>query len=1222
MKILSVTLNNINALKGRWFIDFDHPPLKNAGIFVICGPTGAGKTSVLDAITLSLYGETDRLHKKDIENIMTRHTGDCYCETIFQLKNKKFKSHWSLRRSRGKADGKVQPPKRLLYDLSGNEPVVIAQKINNVQAKIESITGLDYKRFSRSMMLAQGRFAEFLNAPDKERASLLEKITGTDIYSKLSIKAFEKARQEKENLNLLQKEQHSISKISPEEIQKLNEELKTIKENSTHKKSIIYDLQQKIELRKRIKRLEDEKISVEKKLINARNQEKDLQTDNSRLERSNLALEFKSDLDGVTLQKSRLNDLENDNKNLDEQLKNNQKLLQDIEAKQVIVKKQFDDAIKIQKETEPLIQETIIIDRDLLQLQSQIKNKQKDLNQKKTRCSRLEILKKETQDNHKKMLIKLKELKNWLEANEHDENLSEHISYIHSDLIEIHETRNQYSEYQKKITKQRKELSDFESKQQKQKKSLEKIHKQMDSLVKEINNENNKLKKQLGGQNLSDIENNMNETLQQSYIFENIIKVSSQYKELKKNIVQDREDLKNNSISKLNCNKLLKTINKKIDNEKNTLKALDQAVQHEMLFASFSEKRKNLKHDSPCPLCGSLQHPYVSEKKVSQETQIQKERDKKKKDVEKLYSKKEFQKTEHMRFKSIISNNIKNILQYKQNLMQLNKEWDYLCNEVNTPLNISNNDELNKQSQDIKKRLIIFQQRYKTSKFLIDKKNRLEKNFQEQKEKDFTFQNELKELEFKIQRINSKIKDLTNNCDDIQEKGKKISQDAKLKLSKYKLNVPKFGKENDLIDLLKKRALKFKDKVQSGKDLDTKIQAIIQKINENDIEMKSIVKQIDELSEQLQSLVSSQKEIQEKRYKLLKDKNPENEKIRLIEEIEKYQDLVNKYAGQYSKHEKALTAQEALKKNKQNEIVILQNTYKNNMQYLLESIKPKGFSKIEDLQAAIIDSSEAQDIKKRFEKAQKMIHQEETRYKDIFKSLEIEKEKTTFNESLEEIETNLNKHEKEKESIDRRVGSIEQIINEEKKQNILREEAQKKLQKQEIISKRWNDLNYLIGSHDGNSFRTFAQGLTLNRLIEYSNVHLKKLSDRYLLKRLSSKSLTLNIMDTYQANSLRPTNTLSGGESFLVSLAMALGLSDLAGNSIRVESLFLDEGFGSLDEETLVVAINAIERLNHRGKMIGVISHIESLKERIPVHIEVSKIAGGTSRLDIINDGI
>jgi exonuclease SbcC len=172
--------------------------------------------------------------------------------------------------------------------------------------------------------------------------------------------------------------------------------------------------------------------------------------------------------------------------------------------------------------------------------------------------------------------------------------------------------------------------------------------------------------------------------------------------------------------------------------------------------------------------------------------------------------------------------------------------------------------------------------------------------------------------------------------------------------------------------------------------------------------------------------------------------------------------------------------------------------------------------------------------------------------------------------------------------------------------------------KQEKEYNQWANMNSLIGSADGNAFRSFAQGLTLNRLIDLSNKHLQQLSDRYVIQRPDSQLLSMNIMDTYQANALRPTGTLSGGESFLVSLSMALGLSDLAGNNIRLESLFLDEGFGALDDETLEIALNAIERLNHRGKMIGVISHIESLKERIPIHIEVSKIAGGISRLDIV----
>jgi exonuclease SbcC len=170
-----------------------------------------------------------------------------------------------------------------------------------------------------------------------------------------------------------------------------------------------------------------------------------------------------------------------------------------------------------------------------------------------------------------------------------------------------------------------------------------------------------------------------------------------------------------------------------------------------------------------------------------------------------------------------------------------------------------------------------------------------------------------------------------------------------------------------------------------------------------------------------------------------------------------------------------------------------------------------------------------------------------------------------------------------------------------------------------IHQQQYNDLAYLnglIGSADGAKFRKFAQGLTLDHLVYLSNQQLINLHGRYQLARKKGDSLELQVIDTWQADSQRDTKTLSGGESFLVSLALALALSDLVSHKTSIDSLFLDEGFGTLDNETLEIALDALDNLNESGKMIGVISHIEAMKERIPVQIVVKKMSGlGVSTL-------
>lgn len=160
---------------------------------------------------------------------------------------------------------------------------------------------------------------------------------------------------------------------------------------------------------------------------------------------------------------------------------------------------------------------------------------------------------------------------------------------------------------------------------------------------------------------------------------------------------------------------------------------------------------------------------------------------------------------------------------------------------------------------------------------------------------------------------------------------------------------------------------------------------------------------------------------------------------------------------------------------------------------------------------------------------------------------------------------------------------------------------------------RWDKLHGLIGSADGKKYRNFAQGLTFELMVSHANQQLEKMTDRYLLIRDEEQPLELNVVDNYQAGEIRSTKNLSGGESFIVSLTLALGLSNMASRKVRVDSLFLDEGFGTLDEDNLETALETLSSLHQEGKLIGIISHVPALKDRISTQISIDPISGGKS---------
>jgi exonuclease SbcC len=169
----------------------------------------------------------------------------------------------------------------------------------------------------------------------------------------------------------------------------------------------------------------------------------------------------------------------------------------------------------------------------------------------------------------------------------------------------------------------------------------------------------------------------------------------------------------------------------------------------------------------------------------------------------------------------------------------------------------------------------------------------------------------------------------------------------------------------------------------------------------------------------------------------------------------------------------------------------------------------------------------------------------------------------------------------------------------------------------ELVAENWAKLNDIVGSADGKKFRLIAQEYTLDVLLSYANVHLGMLSNRYLLQRIPN-TLGLQVIDQDMGDEVRTVYSLSGGESFLASLALALGLASLSSSRMQVESLFIDEGFGSLDPATLNIAMDALERLHNQGRKVGVISHVQEMTERIPVQIKVSKQQSGKSKVEVI----
>ncbi len=243
MQILQIRFKNLNSLVGEWEIDLTNSAFVSDGIFAITGPTGAGKTTVLDAICLALYGRTPRLNKitKSENEIMSRQTGDCFAEVTFRTQAGHYRCHWSQHRARKKPDGELQAPKHEIADADSGK--IFESKIRGVTDEIKETTGMDFDRFTRSMLLAQGGFSAFLQATPNDRAPILEQITGTEIYSQLSIRVYEIRSTERKKLDTLQVTLEGMQLLTPESEQEL---MNNLDRKSLKKGKSIHRLNRKI----------------------------------------------------------------------------------------------------------------------------------------------------------------------------------------------------------------------------------------------------------------------------------------------------------------------------------------------------------------------------------------------------------------------------------------------------------------------------------------------------------------------------------------------------------------------------------------------------------------------------------------------------------------------------------------------------------------------------------------------------------------------------------------------------------------------------------------------------------------------------------------------------------------------------------------------------------------------------------------------------------------
>ncbi len=266
MKIISLHFKNLNSLKGAFKIDFTNPELANAGLFAITGPTGAGKSTILDAITLALYSYTPRL--EDINDstiadkgvIVTKHTRDAFSHIEFEVSGERYKAEWAIEQTRNHT-WKSVTHKLSIYEV--DKFVTIKDKVKETRIEVTKITRLTKDQFTKAIVLSQGKFDEFLKSDKHERYKLLEIITGTDVYRKIGKKIFETLRLKNEEVNKVEAQMEGIDFLTPEQLEALEQNKLTLTTDVVKLRLDLNELNDLKLTKEKIKSLNAEKVEIE-----------------------------------------------------------------------------------------------------------------------------------------------------------------------------------------------------------------------------------------------------------------------------------------------------------------------------------------------------------------------------------------------------------------------------------------------------------------------------------------------------------------------------------------------------------------------------------------------------------------------------------------------------------------------------------------------------------------------------------------------------------------------------------------------------------------------------------------------------------------------------------------------------------------------------------------------------------------------------------------------
>lgn len=1220
MKILSVKFKNLNSLRGEHKIDFSKAPFSETGLFAITGPTGAGKTTILDAITVALYGKVHR-HNRDVDEIMSRHTGECYAELEFEARNQVYRAKWSLHRAGGKADGKLQAEKMELSELRDGEYVMIGEhRVTQIRQQIESICGLDYPQFLRSVILCQGDFTQFLKSSDRDRSFLLENITGTEIYSQISVFVYDKLKEERDKLSVLESQLGSVKLLSAGEKLAYEQQYAELIAQERKLRGEQHATSINIAWIENIQKLELRKTSLTAELQLLRSKLEARQVDFEKLRWHHAAYRFKPQYDNII---ELITDEQNTAVNLRNMEAGQPALAEKLNSAMASLKlalEQHNAAERLLEQQSPIIDEAIKKDEGLkgvalalAAVEAEHKALQPEITATKTK-------KEDYESRIKRYTVELQQFQEYQLANIMDASLDKQLLVFEQQLQRLNEVLTALAVAERDRLKTLNLIKDGQHGMEKHALQLKAAETRYADLARQIAALEEQLLNGLAGKQLEKLEAEVeglpvliSNYQQQWETVTALVTFRKEYAAIQASIKAAalQQGLEEEQFARLEVD---------YEASRKLLEVQQKLVEAEERFHKYEADRVHLKDGEPCALCGALHHPFASAEHEHQLSEARQQLEEQRKVVDALDKKLLASRMEVQRLKLTVENAEK-ALQEKLNAGK-NLRVKFESINIELPDAVSDKDPLviEQFRDEAKVRWETLRSSLQTAKQRMEALTKLQKQQDEVKISSINLEGDVALIKENIKNNEEQLGRILLVTKQLEERKGEAVFGIKAVLDPLQITFDQNTLE-EIHSTMKLRSERYQESERKLKTLTEETTRLGKELDPLAFNLQEQFKLAERMQIQISQLTKQLSDLSAERASLFGDKDPIEERNRLNRNIRNLS----------LEKDKALALQQEIQKEQSEAGMSIRQLQENQgillaklarlKEELTAQLQREGIAGIDTIAGLLLPeelAAELTDIKRQLEES---ISTNQELIKRTELELDAELKKSLTSSALENLQAQLNTVSDALSSLNQEIGRIKGIFAADEA-TIRQHEAitgQIHLQQQEFS--RWNKLCNLIGSADGNSFRMFAQGLTLARLTELANKHLVQLTDRYSILKSKDKDLGLEIEDHYQADATRPMATLSGGESFLVSLALALGLSDLASHKVQINTLFIDEGFGTLDADTLDVAISALENLQAKGKTVGIISHVEALKERIGTQVQVEKQPGGSSKIKIQHYG-